>query len=110
MSIDFTLEDGVAIITINRPERLNAMDAEHYQGLSEAWSRVRDDGDIRVAIVTGAGERAFTVGADIKSFVAKPAGLDGDVADAEGPAPQPRAWKSGSRSSPPSTASASAAA
>lgn len=76
MSIDLELKDGVAVITINRPDRLNAMDADHYRGLSEAWSRVRDDAEIRVAIVTGAGERAFTVGADIKSFVANPAGLE----------------------------------
>lgn len=75
MSIDFELNDGVALITINRPERLNAMDQEHYQGLSEAWMRVRDDPEINVAIVTGAGDRAFTVGADIKSFIAAPAGL-----------------------------------
>lgn len=72
MSIDFELEDGIAVITINRPERLNAMDADHYRGLSEAWARVRDSLDIRVAIVTGAGERAFTTGADIKSFIASP--------------------------------------
>lgn len=72
MSIDFEVEDGIALITINRPERLNAMDLEHYQGLSRAWSRVRDDADIRVAIVTGAGERAFTTGADIKTFVSAP--------------------------------------
>ncbi|KPH81372.1 enoyl-CoA hydratase/isomerase family protein [Bosea vaviloviae] len=73
MAIDFEVEDGIAIITINRPERLNAMDGDHYRALSEAWIKVRDDIDIRVAIVTGAGERAFTTGADIKSFVAKPA-------------------------------------
>lgn len=72
MSIDYELSDGIAVITINRPERLNAMDLEHYQGLSEAWRRVRDDAAVRVAIVTGAGERAFTTGADIKSFVAAP--------------------------------------
>lgn len=76
MAIDFELSDGVAVITINRPERLNAMDAEHYAGLSQAWIRVRDDPAIRVAIVTGAGERAFTVGADIKSFLTAPPGLD----------------------------------
>lgn len=76
MSIDFDLDDaGVATITINRPERLNAMDAEHYAGLSEAWIRVRDDPAVRVAIVTGAGARSFTTGADIKSFVAAPPGL-----------------------------------
>ena len=76
MAIDFEQSDGVAVITINRPERLNAMDAEHYAGLSQAWIRVRDDPAIRVAIVTGAGERAFTVGADIKSFLTAPPGLD----------------------------------
>lgn len=56
MSIDFELDaSGVAVITINRPERMNAMDAEHYHLLSEAWRRVRDDPDVRVATVTGAG-------------------------------------------------------
>ena len=43
MSIDFDLTDGIATITINRPERMNAMDAEHYKGLSQAWTRVRDE-------------------------------------------------------------------
>jgi len=76
VSIDFTLEAGVATITINRPEKLNAMDAEHYRGLSDAWKRVRDDDGVRVAIITGAGERSFTTGADIKSFVGAPPGLE----------------------------------
>ena len=75
MSIDVTVSDHVALVTINRPERLNAMDTEHYEGLSRAWIRVRDDPAIRVAIVTGAGDRAFTVGADLKSFVTRPAEL-----------------------------------
>ena len=69
MSIDFDLHDGVALVTINRPERLNAMDGEHYGLLSDAWIRIRDDRDIRVAVVTGSGEKSFTVGADLKSFV-----------------------------------------
>ena len=77
MSIDFELaSDGIATIKINRPDRLNAMDADHYRWLSEAWFRVRDDPAVRVAIVTGAGERAFTVGADIKSFLTAPPGLE----------------------------------
>jgi E-phenylitaconyl-CoA hydratase len=76
MSIDLAVsDDGIATITINRPERLNAMDAEHYVALSQAWIRVRDDKAIRVAIVTGAGERSFTTGADLKSFIPKPADL-----------------------------------
>lgn len=72
MSIDVEVNDGIAVITINRPERLNAMDADHYRGLSEAWIRVRDDAELRVAIVTGAGDRSFTTGADLKSFVSSP--------------------------------------
>ncbi len=76
MSIDLNVSaEGVALITINRPERLNAMDAEHYAGLSRAWCTVRDDPAVRVAIVTGAGERSFTTGADIKSFLTAPAEL-----------------------------------
>jgi E-phenylitaconyl-CoA hydratase len=69
MAIDFSLDDHVATITINRPERMNAMDTEHYNALSEAWVRVRDDPDVRVAIITGAGEKSFSAGADLKSFV-----------------------------------------
>jgi E-phenylitaconyl-CoA hydratase len=71
MSIDFELEDGVAFITINRPEKRNALDAEHYEGLSSAWSRVRDDKDVRVAVITGAGDKAFCAGADLKSWVGR---------------------------------------
>jgi len=76
MSIDVEVADGVCTIVINRPERLNAMDAEHYHGLSQAWCRVRDDADIRVAIITGAGEKSFSTGADIKSFLTGPPGYD----------------------------------
>jgi E-phenylitaconyl-CoA hydratase len=75
MSVDFALDNGVAVLTINRPERLNAMDAEHYRALNECWTRVRDDTAIRVAVITGQGEKSFSVGADLKSFVARPAEL-----------------------------------
>lgn len=69
MSIDFKAENHIATITINRPERMNAMDSEHYDALSEAWVRVRDDPQVRVAIITGAGEKSFSAGADLKSFI-----------------------------------------
>ena len=73
MSIDFELrEDGIAIITMNRPEQLNALDHDHYEALSKAWQRVRDDNDVVCAIVTGAGERSFTTGADIKNVLTNP--------------------------------------
>jgi len=71
MPIDVDVIDNIATITINRPERRNALDAEHYGLLSDAWQRVRDDDEIRVAIVTGAGDKAFCAGADIKSFVGR---------------------------------------
>jgi E-phenylitaconyl-CoA hydratase len=73
MSIDLSVTDGIATIVINRPERMNAMDAEHYAALSRTWTAVRDDPAIRVAIITGAGERSFSAGADIKSFLTAPA-------------------------------------
>ncbi|MGH3281512.1 MAG: enoyl-CoA hydratase/isomerase family protein [Trebonia sp.] len=67
MAIDVTVAEGVATVTINRPDRLNAMDPSHYGALSQAWQRVRDDPAIRVAVITGAGDRSFSVGADIRS-------------------------------------------
>ena len=75
MAIEFSVQDGIALITLNRPERLNALDTEHYDALSKTWQTVRDDPEIRVAIVTGAGDKSFCSGADIKSFIAKPPSL-----------------------------------
>lgn len=71
MSIDVDLHDGVATVTINRPERRNALDAEHYAGLSQAWTEVRDNPAIRAAVVTGAGDKAFCAGADLKSWIGR---------------------------------------
>jgi E-phenylitaconyl-CoA hydratase len=70
MSIDLEVDkDGVALVTINRPEKMNALDTEHYEGLTRAWVEVRDSRAIRAAIITGAGERAFCAGADLKTFI-----------------------------------------
>jgi enoyl-CoA hydratase/carnithine racemase len=76
MSVDIEIADGICTIVINRPERLNAIDVEHYRLLSQAWQRVRDDAAIRVAIVTGAGDKSFSTGADIKSVLTGPPGYD----------------------------------
>ena len=72
MPIRYEVSEAIATITIDRPERLNAMDIDTYRALSEAWQRFRDDDDVRVAIVTGAGDKSFTTGADLKSFVTNP--------------------------------------
>jgi len=72
MSIDLERRGAVALVTINRPERMNALDAEHYRALSEAWIAIRDDRAIRAAIVTGAGDKAFCAGADLRNVIPNP--------------------------------------
>ncbi|MBI3373082.1 MAG: enoyl-CoA hydratase/isomerase family protein [Betaproteobacteria bacterium] len=72
MSIDLEMKDGgIAVITINRPDKRNALDAEHYLALSAAWTQVRDDAAIRVAVIVGAGDKAFSAGADLKSWIGR---------------------------------------
>lgn len=58
----------VATITINRPERRNAMDLATLDALNEAWVAAEGDEDIRAVILTGAGDLAFSAGADLKEF------------------------------------------
>lgn len=72
MAIDYALDEGgIATVTINRPERLNALDNEHYAELSRVWIDVRDNPAVRCVIVTGAGEKSFCAGADIKEVVGR---------------------------------------
>jgi E-phenylitaconyl-CoA hydratase len=66
VSIRFECEGAVAILTIDRPKVHNALDFETSDALVDAWVRFRDDDDLRVAILTGAGERAFCAGADLR--------------------------------------------
>lgn len=66
MAIIFESREGIARITINRPDVLNALDPATYTEITEAFQQIDDDPDILVGIVTGAGEKAFTAGADLK--------------------------------------------
>jgi crotonobetainyl-CoA hydratase len=68
--VSFDNEGPLAIITIDRPEVLNALDPEGHREMAAAFDRFRDDDALRVAIVTGAGERAFCVGTDLKALAA----------------------------------------
>jgi len=61
--------DEIAYITLNRPEVHNAIDTETDELLFEAWTRFRTDHEVRLAIITGAGDKAFCAGADLKSHV-----------------------------------------
>jgi enoyl-CoA hydratase/carnithine racemase len=54
----YEVREGVAWVTLNRPERLNALTFEVYRELTDAFAALRSDGDVRVVVVTGAG-RAF---------------------------------------------------
>jgi enoyl-CoA hydratase/carnithine racemase len=60
--------NGVAVVTINRPQALNALDVPAKERLGEIWREIADDGSVRVAILTGAGEKAFCAGSDIKEI------------------------------------------
>jgi enoyl-CoA hydratase/carnithine racemase len=77
MKVIFEKKGPVAYVTINRPEVLNACDFETYTRLTEIWSEFRDDSNLRVAIFTGAGERAFCAGSDIKSNYVERRGREG---------------------------------
>lgn len=61
--------DGIAIITINRPEQRNCLSREVREGLFAAWERFEKDDACRIAILTGAGEKAFCAGGDLKEMV-----------------------------------------
>lgn len=67
----------VAYVTLNRPEAMNAIDLETHQLLQRVWADFRDDEDLRVAIVTGAGDEAFCAGADLKTHVPQWLGVPG---------------------------------
>jgi enoyl-CoA hydratase/carnithine racemase len=60
--------DGVGIITFNNPEKRNAMSLDMWEGLGQALVELRDDADVRVVILVGAGDKAFVSGADISQF------------------------------------------
>lgn len=61
--------DGIAIITLNRPDQHNALGCDVREGLFAAWARFERDPALRVAILTGAGEKAFCAGGDLKEMV-----------------------------------------
>jgi E-phenylitaconyl-CoA hydratase len=69
MPVNFEKRDKIAVITINRPEAMNAIDPETSEELGRAWTDFRDDPNLWVAILTGAGDKAFSAGADLKKMI-----------------------------------------
>jgi E-phenylitaconyl-CoA hydratase len=77
MAIRYDKDGDIATITIDRPEAMNAMDRETSQELAEAFQDFDRDERLRVAILTGAGDRAFSAGADLKKMYGR--GEDGNI-------------------------------
>jgi E-phenylitaconyl-CoA hydratase len=75
MPIEHTKDNGIATITLNRVEKLNALDAEHVSALRAALSEADADAGVRVIILTGRGERSFCVGADLTASLEQQRGV-----------------------------------
>ncbi len=69
MALLYEVSDHIATITINRPDALNSIDLETWSEFSEACAKLEADDDVWVGIVTGAGGRAFSAGADLKETI-----------------------------------------
>ena len=69
MSIEFEKQGPVAVITINRPQAMNAIDLNTHLAFQEIWPRINQDDDIQVVVLTGTGSKAFCSGADIGTFL-----------------------------------------
>lgn len=69
MGIRYEVEGAVVLITIDRPEARNALDPEHNAALAAAFADFEADADLRVAVLTGAGDTTFSAGADLKRLV-----------------------------------------
>jgi len=66
VTVDVERDGGVATVTVNRPEALNAIDLEHAEALRGSLEELATDETVRVVVLTGAGEKSFIAGADIK--------------------------------------------
>jgi enoyl-CoA hydratase len=69
MGIAYEVSDGIALVRFDRPEKLNALTLAMYRELGDAFIAARDDARVRVVVLTGSGERAFCVGADLTESI-----------------------------------------
>jgi enoyl-CoA hydratase/carnithine racemase len=68
--VRFETEDGIAIVTIDRPQARNAINRGVMDGLRQAWQKLQADDTLRVGILTGTGDKAFCAGMDLKEAAA----------------------------------------
>lgn len=69
----------VLVVTIDRQERMNALNQEIYEAFAETWAKAASDPALRSIVVTGAGERAFCTGMDLKDFAERGRSTAGQV-------------------------------
>ena len=74
MAVTYDVSDRIATIVLDRQQALNSFDREQYAAFAEACTRFKDDADAWAAIITGAGDRAFSAGADLRDMI--PARMD----------------------------------
>ena len=74
MAVTYEVSDRIATITLDRQQALNSFDREQYAAFAQACAQFKDDDDAWVAIITGAGDRAFSAGADLRDMI--PAMMD----------------------------------
>ncbi len=67
MSVSYVLENHVATVTLSRPEVMNAVDLATEAELQAIWTRIENDPEVRLVVLTGAGDRAFCAGSDLKN-------------------------------------------
>ncbi|MCH4167170.1 MAG: enoyl-CoA hydratase-related protein [Megasphaera sp.] len=70
-NIEFTKEDGIGVLTINRPKALNALNTDTVVELNDCVSKIENDPEVKVLIVTGGGKKSFVAGADIVEMSTK---------------------------------------
>ena len=70
-NIEFTKEDGIGILKINRPKALNALNTETVTELNQCVGEIENDAEVKVLIITGGGEKSFVAGADIVEMSTK---------------------------------------
>lgn len=73
MSVELSIDGSVGVLTLNRPEALNALDLGTLESLRGHLSDLRDRRDVHAIVITGSGSRAFCVGADLKATQGSPA-------------------------------------
>ena len=71
-NIVYELDEGIATVRLNQPEKRNRLTIQTLWEIIDALERARDDNDVKVIIITGAGDKAFCAGADIKEFIDNP--------------------------------------